>query len=42
MEKKLRIWRVVPTCKTGVQAPTYFVETQEGKLDKAEIKCMKM
>ena len=42
MEKKLRIWRVVPTCKTGVQAPTYFVETQEGRLDKAVIQAMKM
>lgn len=27
MMKYLRIWRVVPTCKTGVQAPYFFVET---------------
>jgi len=29
MTQKLRIWRVVPTSITGVQAPTFFVETTE-------------
>jgi len=36
MTQKLRIWRVVPTSKTGVQAPTYFVETTEYVREKAE------
>lgn len=36
MEKQLRIWRVVPTCITGVQAPTFFVETTESNREKAE------
>ena len=36
MENKLRIWRVVPTSKTGVQAPSYFVETTEYVREKAE------
>ena len=36
MKNKLRIWRVVPTSKTGVQAPYFFVETTEEKLEKAE------
>jgi hypothetical protein len=42
METKLRIWRVVPTDKIGVQAPTYFVETQEVKLEKAEVEAMRL
>lgn len=32
----LRIWRVVPTCKTGEQAPYFFVETTEENREKAE------
>lgn len=36
MMNKLRIWRVVPTNTFGVQAPTYFVETQDNVLEKAE------
>lgn len=36
MISKLRIWRVVPTCKTGVQAPSFFVESTEDDLKKAE------
>ena len=39
---RLRIWRVVPTSKTGVQAPTYFVETQDDVLEKAERMAIKM
>lgn len=35
MISKLRIWRVVPTNEFGVQAPTYFVETQDKELVKA-------
>lgn len=38
----LRIWRVVPTSKTGVQAPYFYVETQEEKLNKAEISAIKV
>ena len=36
MMNKLRIWRVEPTNEFGVQAPTYFVETQDNVLEKAE------
>ena len=36
MAQNLRIWRVVPTSKTGAQAPTFFVETTEEGRDKAE------
>ena len=36
MTQNLRIWRVVPTSKTGVQAPTFFVETTEEGREKAE------
>jgi hypothetical protein len=36
MITNLRIWRVVPTSKTGVQAPTFFVETTEEGREKAE------
>lgn len=41
MDNKLRIWRVVPTNEFGVQAPYFFVETQESKLEKAEISALK-
>jgi len=41
MTQKLRIWRVVPTSKTGVQAPTFFVETTEEGREKAEESAMK-
>ena len=41
MAQKLRIWRVVPTSKTGVQAPTFFVETTEEGRDKAETSALK-
>lgn len=33
----IRIWRVVPTSQTGVQAPSFFVETTEDDRSKAEI-----
>jgi len=36
MISRLRIWRVEPTSDTGIQAPTYFVETQDNVLEKAE------
>ena len=42
MSSNLRIWRVVPTSKTGVQAPYFFVETQELKREKAEINAIKI
>jgi len=35
MTQNLRIWRVVPTSMTGVQAPTFFVETTEDGREKA-------
>lgn len=38
---KLRIWRVVPTSKTGVQAPYFFIETTEEVLEKAELSARK-
>jgi hypothetical protein len=41
MAQNLRIWRVVPTSKTGAQAPTFFVETTEEGRDKAEVSAMK-
>ena len=41
MTQKLRIWRVVPTSKTGVQAPTFFVETTEEGREKAEESAMR-
>ena len=41
MTQKLRIWRVVPTSKTGVQAPSFFVETTEEEREKAEISAIK-
>ena len=41
MTQKLRIWRVVPTSKTGVQAPTFFVETTEEGREKAEASAVK-
>ena len=41
MTQKLRIWRVVPTSKAGVQAPTFFVETTEEGRDKAEQSALK-
>lgn len=37
MEKQLRIWRVVPISKTGVQAPYYFVETLTFTLEKGKL-----
>ncbi len=42
MIQKLRIWRVVPTSKTGVQAPTFFVETTEEGREKAEVIATKL
>ena len=42
MDKQLRIWRVVPTSKTGLQAPYFFVETSEKNHDKALITCEKI
>ena len=42
MKNKLRIWRVVPTSKTGEQAPYFFVETTEEKLEKAETSALEM
>jgi hypothetical protein len=41
MKNILRIWRVVPTSKTGVQAPYFYVETQEEKLNNAEASALK-
>ena len=41
MTQKLRIWRVVPTSKTGVQAPTFFVETTENGREEAEQSAIK-
>jgi len=41
MITNLRIWRVVPTSKTGVQAPTFFVETTEEGREKAEVSATK-
>lgn len=41
MNAKLRIWRAVPTSKTGAEAPYFFVETEEFKLDKAELVAMR-
>lgn len=41
METQIRIWRVVPTSKTGVQAPTFFVETTEKDRLKAEASALK-
>ena len=37
MTQNLRIWRVVPTSKTGVQAPTFFVETTENGREEAVV-----
>ena len=42
MISKLRIWRVVPTSKTGAQAPYFFVETQDGNREKAGKVAMKI
>lgn len=42
MNAKLRIWRVVPTSKTGSQAPFFFVETTEENLEKAKLSAMKI
>ena len=42
LERKLRIWRVVPTSKTGVQAPYFFVETQKFELEEAEWEAIKL
>jgi len=42
MNAKLRIWRVVPTSKTGTKAPYFFVETEEFKLEKAELAALKL
>lgn len=42
MIDKLRIWRVVPTSKTGVQAPLFFVETTEESREKSELSAMKI
>lgn len=35
MNTKLRIWRVVPTSKTGAKAPYFFVETEKFELEDA-------
>ena len=37
MISKLRIWRVVPTNKVGVQAFYFYVETTEDNREKAEL-----
>jgi len=37
MNAKLRIWRVVPTSKTGAKAPYFFVETEKFELEDAVI-----
>jgi len=42
MISKLRIWRVVPTNKVGVQAPYFFVETTEEDREKAELKAKEL
>ena len=42
MISNLRIWRVVPTCKTGVQAPSFFVESTEDELKKAQEEAEKL
>lgn len=42
METQTRIWRVVPTSMSGVQAPTYFVETTEKDRSKAEASALKL
>lgn len=42
MKTSLRIWRVVPTSKTGVQAPAFFVETTEEDRSKAENLALKL
>lgn len=41
MIAKLRIWRVVPTSKTGAKAPYFFVETEKFELDSAMIEADK-
>ena len=42
MTEKLRIWRVVPTSKTGVQAPSFFVETTKKNREESELEAMKI
>lgn len=42
MISKLRIWRVVPTNKVGVQAPSFFVESTKDDLKKAEEEAEKL
>ena len=42
MRTQLRIWRVVPTSKTGLQAPSFFVETTEFVLEKANATALKV
>lgn len=42
METQIRIWRVEPTCQTGAQAPTFFVETTEMERSKAEAKALQL
>ncbi len=42
MIDNLRIWRVVPTSKAGVQAPLFFVETTEKSREKSELEAMKI
>ncbi len=42
MNSKLRLWRVVPTCKTGVQAPSFFVETTTKDSEKAKEEAIKL
>ena len=39
MDKQLRIWRVVPTSKTGNKAPYFFVETTDKVQEKALLTC---
>lgn len=42
MKAKTRIWRVVPTSKTGVQAPSFFVESTKDELIKAKEEAIKL
>ena len=42
MDKQTRVWRVVPTSMSGVQAPTYFVETTDKDRSKAEANALKL
>lgn len=41
MINNLRIWRVVPTHVSGMQAPSFLVETTESVLEKAQGEALK-